>query len=207
MVFMRGKIIVIEGGEGAGKSTLCASLQQIYTDIVFTSEPKNTVYGQACYVLLKSYWNSISDFSTFCLMWSQRKQHWNEIVQPSIESGKTVICDRCDGSTYAYQVYRVDVDITMRKLFWYMRSVCFGDCTPDLYIYLDIDPLVSLERRRQDNTKEMTDFDNAEIEKHYSIRAGYREFMSDSWIKGYIINADRSAQSVLSDAIGLISAL
>jgi dTMP kinase len=138
-------------------------------------------------------------------MWSQRRDHWVELIIPTIESGNSVVCDRSDGSSYAYQVFGQGQSTV--DLFWQLRKTCFAQFSPDLYIYLDIDPLVSLERRRQDTSKEMTAFDHAEIEKHHNVRAGFKEFISNPDIPGDTIDASQSREAVLADAIRLISVI
>ncbi len=203
---MKPKFIVIEGGEGCGKSTLCASLQTTYPEYTFTHEPRNTEYSLACRELWKEYWNKIDDFSGSCLMWSQRRDHLVKRVKSALESGQSVICDRCDGSTYAYQVYESSPET--KQFFWQIRDICFGDRKPDVYIYLDLDPLVGVERRRGDASgKEMATFDFAEMEKHHSIRSGYREFFSSPDIASHTIDASQPKEKVLSDVVVILKAL
>ena len=106
----RGKFIVLEGGEGSGKSTqavrLCAAL-----DAVQTREPGGTAVGaQLREVLLGRATTGLSDRAEALLMAADRAQHVAQVVEPALAAGLHVVCDRFLGSSVAYQGYGRGLD-------------------------------------------------------------------------------------------------
>src|SRR5579864_4280814 len=107
-VMEKGKFIVLEGGEGAGKSTQLRVIKEILgDDIVITREPGGSPYAEEIRnVILKSTNAGQADAKThFALFWAARADHMKNTVLPALNAGKHVISDRFDSSTFAYQIY------------------------------------------------------------------------------------------------------
>lgn len=103
-----GKFITLEGGEGAGKSTnipfIRDYLQQHSIDVVLTREPGGTALSeQIREILLDHRQNNMSSDTELLLMFAARAQHLAEVIQPALQQGRWVICDRFTDATYAYQ--------------------------------------------------------------------------------------------------------
>ena len=105
----KGTFIVIEGGDGAGKSTQIKKLAEHFGDkMILTREPGGTEYAEAIRELaLKHPLAGNADGKTlFMLMWGSRAEHMNHLVVPALNEGKIVVSDRFDSSTFAYNIYR-----------------------------------------------------------------------------------------------------
>lgn len=105
---MRGKLITVEGGEGVGKSTNLAFIQQQLesagVDIVVTREPGGTEVAEKIRELLLTPSDEpICELSELLLVFAARAQHIEQLIKPALERGAWVLCDRFIDATYAYQ--------------------------------------------------------------------------------------------------------
>ena len=149
----RGKFISFEGLDGTGKSTqmrkLAAKLRAAGHKVVETREPGGTATGEKIRrVLLDSATQGLSPMAEMALMFASRAQHIAEVIQPALEHGHIVLCDRFTDSTEAYQG-------SGRKLgseaVLELHRVLCGDLQPDLTILLNSDPAKSVGRARKRN--------------------------------------------------------
>lgn len=104
---MRGQLISIEGGEGAGKSTVIAAIVETLAshgrDVVATREPGGTRVGEAVRSLLLDPEHSLTAETELLLMFASRAQLVRELVLPALERGATVVSDRFTDASFAYQ--------------------------------------------------------------------------------------------------------
>ena len=105
---MNGRLITLEGGEGAGKSTVLAGLRErleaLGLDVVVTREPGGTAFGEAVRALvLDPARAGICAESELLLMFAARAQLVHELVQPALAAGRWVLSDRYTDASYAYQ--------------------------------------------------------------------------------------------------------
>ncbi|EOC3059006.1 dTMP kinase [Cronobacter dublinensis] len=151
---MSSKYIVIEGLEGAGKTTarnlVVETLKSLgITDLTFTREPGGTVLAEKLRSLvldIKSVGDEvITDNAEVLLFYAARVQLVETVIKPALDRGEWVIGDRHDLSTQAYQGGGRGID---RALLTTLRQAVLGDFAPDLTIYLDVDPRIGLERAR-----------------------------------------------------------
>jgi dTMP kinase len=149
----RGKFITFEGLDGTGKSTqmrkLAEALRAAGHKVVETREPGGTATGEKIRrVLLDSATEGLSPLAEMALMFASRAQHIAEVIQPALDHGQIVLCDRFTDSTEAYQG-------SGRKLgseaVLELHRVLCGDLQPDLTILLDSDPAMSVGRARRRN--------------------------------------------------------
>ncbi len=102
-----GKLITLEGVEGAGKSTqlvlLVDYLAQQDITVVSTREPGGTILGEKIRSLLLNDETSISDDAELLLLFAARAQHLTEVIKPFLVEGNWVVCDRFIDASYAYQ--------------------------------------------------------------------------------------------------------
>ncbi|MGA8865989.1 MAG: dTMP kinase, partial [Candidatus Sulfotelmatobacter sp.] len=104
----RGKFVTLEGLDGTGKSTqmrkLAGALSKAGFRVVETREPGGTATGEKIRrVLLDSATDGLSPLAEMALMFASRAQHIAEVIQPALERGQIVLCDRFTDSTEAYQ--------------------------------------------------------------------------------------------------------
>jgi len=145
-----GKFIVIEGLEGAGKSTAIQTvlqrLQQHGATVCQTREPGGTPLAEQIRLLVKSVQQEqVAPVTELLLMYAARAQLVNNVIKPALARGEWVLADRHDLSTRAYQGGgRQLADSVLQPL----RQLVLGDLTPDLTLYLDIDPAIGLSRAK-----------------------------------------------------------
>lgn len=151
---MRSKYIVIEGLEGAGKTTarnvVVDTLKSLgVADMVFTREPGGTQLAEKLRSLvldIKSVGDEvITDKAEVLMFYAARVQLVETVIKPALAEGKWVIGDRHDLSTQAYQGGGRGIDQTMLAT---LRDAVLGDFRPDLTLYLDVTPEVGLKRAR-----------------------------------------------------------
>ena len=173
----KGKFIVIEGGEGAGKSSQIKKLKEILgDDLVVTREPGGSPYAEEIREIILNSENAgqANAKTHFGLFWAARADHIKNTILPAIESGKHVVCDRFDSSTYGYQIFGQEHQ-ELKEMFFQFRDFFLGNCKPDLYIYMQVDTETGLSRRTEGNM-EMNHFDKRKVDFHERMRKGYAEF-------------------------------
>ncbi len=139
----RGRFIVFEGGEGSGTSTQ-AELLATRIGAVFTRQPGGTELGaQIRSILLAASDNGLADRAEALLMAADRAQHVEELIEPALQAGRDVVCDRYIGSSVAYQGYGRGLDADMVRA---ISGWAAGGLWPDLTILLTVPEQVSLER-------------------------------------------------------------
>ncbi|MDX3774028.1 dTMP kinase [Chromatiaceae bacterium AAb-1] len=146
-----GKFIVIEGLEGAGKSTAVATvrhwLQQHHKEVICTREPGGTPLAEKIRTLVKEVQQEqVAPQTELLLMYAARVQLITNVIKPALAKGQWVLGDRHDLSSRAYQGGGRQLD---EQLINSIRQAVLGDTRPDLTLYLDIDPAIGLERARQ----------------------------------------------------------
>ena len=105
------RFIVLEGGEGVGKSTQAAALAR-HLGAVLTREPGGTALGEALRgLLLGSDRPAPVARAETLMMLAARAQHVAEVIEPALARGQDVVCDRYSGSTLAYQGYGRGLDL------------------------------------------------------------------------------------------------
>lgn len=174
----KGKFIVFEGGEGSGKDTHIELLKAKYPDAVFTKEPGGTKFGMEMRRLLLEWRDGDIDALAELFFFSAaRVQFMKEVVSPALREGKTVFSNRFALSTIAYQVYgRERTDLLDVAKMAIQKAV--GDDTPDVTIYLDIDPEVGIKRVESRNDGK-TRFDAESLAFHSRVREGFLKHIGD----------------------------
>src|SRR3989338_1246803 len=197
MAMRRGLYFGVDGGEGTGTTTMTKYLveQMKGGKALWTREPggANSPYAEEIRRLILSDSGKQADAETmFCLFWAARRDHLVNTVWPALKDGITVISDRGDSSTWAYQIYGQE-QTQLEDLFSKMRLHYFGQYTPDHYFILDARPEVGLARTKKRADKP-THFDERDLKFHSRVRRGFLEFAS--WLGGTIINAEHPQQEV-----------
>lgn len=166
-------LVVIEGGEGAGKSSVIQALTMEFTGypIVYIREPGGTGLGEEVRNILMNRKMAVP--AEFFLFLSAGAQLAEEVTKPALAMGKHVIYDRYRASTYAYQVVgRERCDLT--KSFW---NAQFLFPLPDLHVYLVVSPEVGLQRKVHSG-ETLNRFDKDTLDFHRRVNAGYDEYFA-----------------------------
>lgn len=165
---MKGRLIVFEGGEGAGKTTqiqyTCEWLRrQIaehrlpYTSAIATREPGGTPLGLSLRQLLLEG-ESIASTTELLLYAADRAQHIEEFIQPHLSQGAIILCDRFTDSTIAYQGYGRGLSLTLIEQ---LNAIATGGLQSDLTFWLDVEVKTGLARtyrRGKADRMEQADF-------------------------------------------------
>lgn len=144
-----GKFIVIEGLEGAGKSTAIATVKQYLKSrghqVVCTREPGGTPLAEQLRTLVKqaNLQEQIAPETELLLMYASRVQLLTNVIRPALAAGNWVLADRHDLSSRAYQGGGRQLGDSLLDT---LRTAVLGDTRPDLTLYLDIDPALGLAR-------------------------------------------------------------
>lgn len=151
MVSLTGKLIVIEGLEGAGKSTAVNTvidfLAGLHIKVITTREPGGTAIGEVLREVIKDpvYKDILEDKSELLLLYAARIQLLEQIIKPALAQGTWVIADRFELSTLAYQGggRGLEQDIIEK-----LSAFALDGFKPDLTLYLDITPAEGMQRVR-----------------------------------------------------------
>ena len=205
---MNNLFITFEGGDGSGKSTQVNLLKDYLDNLNFetikTREPGGTPSAEILRDLLTTgeveKWTPMSEA---LLMWASRYEHLIQVIEPALNSGKNVICDRFYDSTYAYQgvAHNLGID-KMEKL----KKIIIGDIEPDVTFVLDIDPKVGL-KRSLDRYNEENRFENYDIDFHNNIRNAFLEIAKKNKDRCVIVDASLNEQEINNLIITVIDNL
>ncbi|MCF7360920.1 dTMP kinase [Vibrio diazotrophicus] len=197
---MNSKFIVVEGLEGAGKSTaiqaIVETLHEFGVDqITRTREPGGTVLAEKMRELVKQEHEGevLQDMTELLLMYAARVQLVENVIKPALEKGSWVVGDRHDMSSQAYQGGGRQIS---RQTMQSLKQTTLGDFKPDLTLYLDIDPKVGLERAR--GRGELDRIEKMDISFFERTRERYLEIAGsdDSVI---VVNAEQTIDKVAQD--------
>ncbi len=158
-----GKFIVIEGMEGAGKSSAITVIESILKqqgiEFINTREPGGTPLAESLRDIVKSvdHQEKLTVETELLLMYASRSQLLANKILPALACGKWVIGDRHDLSSQAYQGGGRCFDETLMKA---ISDITLKGFRPDITLYLDIDPHIGLSR-----AKSRGDLDRIELEQ------------------------------------------
>jgi len=194
------KFIVIEGLEGAGKSTAIKAVLEALKNagvehIENTREPGGTVLAEQLRTLVKQEHEGeeLQDMTELLLMYAARVQLVENVIKPALASGCWVVGDRHDMSSQAYQGGGRQIP---RETMTALKRTTLGDFKPDLTIYLDIDPRVGLERAR--GRGELDRIEKMDMSFFDRTRDRYLELaeLDESVV---VVNAEQSIEQVAGD--------
>lgn len=193
----RGFFIVFEGGEGSGKSIqveiLASHLREDGHAVTVTREPGGTRIGEQIRAITHNSENVDLDAVTEAyLMAASRAQHVRELIEPALEAGKVVVCDRFVDSNIAYQGYgRKLGEDTIRRL----NELAIDGAFPDIVIILDVPPSVGLDRRiKSVKVKDRLDLQQKDF--YDRVYQGYLALAEKDPERYVIIDSARSIEDV-----------
>ena len=178
--------ITLEGPEGGGKSTqakrLVDHLQAQGHEVLLTREPGGTEIGDQIRQVIMSLENkSMSPEAEFLLFSASRAQVVRELIEPQLERGGIVVCDRFYDSSLAYQGYGHELDLEQLRT---ITGFVSGGLVPDLTFLLDLTSELGLERRKHDGR--WNRLDDYDLAFHGRVREGYHrlaELDPDRWVQ------------------------
>ena len=195
----KGIFITVEGTDGSGKTTqikkMEAYLKDKGYDVILLREPGSTRISEKIRSLILDPENTeMGDTTELLLYAAARAQLISEIIKPSVEAGKVVICDRFIDSSLAYQGYGRGINLdTIIDI----NRVAIDGTMPDLTIFFDISPEIALERR-----KAATSTDRIEKEKmdfHMKVYYGYKSLAAKHPQRIKTVDSTRGIEEIFDD--------
>ncbi len=187
--------MVIEGGEGSGKSSAVSWLKTELGEenIVFTREPGGTENAEEIReLILKKRGDPLDVLTQLLLFEAVRREHVLKKIAPALASGKHVVCDRFSASTFAYQIV-AGAGSAYEEFFLATDTLVKGDIEPAHTIFLDVTPEVGLARRANSG-EALNVFDEKSVAFHRSVADGIRRYLAAR--PHTVIDADQGQQEV-----------
>jgi dTMP kinase len=201
----RGLFITLEGLDGSGKTTqikrLAIWLEKRGLKPLITRQPGGTVTGDRIReILLDSRSTGVAPMAEMALMFADRAQAIAEVIEPALEAGKIVLCDRFTDSTEAYQ--GGGRGLGSEAVLELHRLVC-GNLQPDLTLLLLPSFDASLARARRRNTREEAQtgknenrFEQEQDAFHFRVWEKYREIAAREPERVVLIAGDLSTDEI-----------
>lgn len=195
----RGKFISFEGGEGSGKSTqikmLAERLAAAKLRAIVTREPGGSPGAEVIrHVVLSGMGKLLGPDAETLLFAAARDDHVRTVIQPALNQGTWVLCDRFSDSTRAYQGRLGNVAPGVLNA---MQRVTIGDLKPDLTIILDVPVEIGLQRAAARRGEGAADrFESEDIKFHQDLREAYRQIAAEDPNRCVLIDATAAPDAV-----------
>lgn len=200
-----GHFITFEGGEGAGKTSVIREMARLLssfgTSVLVTREPGGTQIGESIRSLLLET-ASLTAEAELALFLASRAQHIAEKILPALKEGRTVLCDRFNDSTIAYQ--GAGRGLGMKQVAACCELISQG-VSPDLTLYLDIDPQIGLARVGATRSKDRIEAE--ELHFHNTIRQAYLEIARQEPNRFVRLDASQPLETVIQEALHCVRKL
>ena len=186
----KGMFIVVEGGDGSGKTTLIKVMEKYFTekgyDVLTTREPGGVASAEKIReVILGEEVDSITEALLFA---SARREHLVKKVVPALKEGKIILCDRFVYSSLAYQGYARELGI---ENVYSINKPVINNLMPEVTIFLDVPPEKGLERIAKNRSNEVNRLDLEGLEFHTKVREGYLKAI-EMYPENQVIAVDRN---------------
>lgn len=203
---MNGHFITLEGGEGAGKTSVLHNLEKKLVDkgydVLTTREPGGIEIAEKIRKVILDPSHTKMDARTEALLYAAaRRQHLIEKVYPALETGKIVLCDRFIDSSLAYQGYARGLGIDE---VYAMNEFAIQDCMPSLTLFFNIEPKKGLQRIASNKNRERNRLDLEKIQFHESVYEGYQILMRKFPDRIKELNADQTIEKVVKEAFDYV---
>jgi dTMP kinase len=193
---MTGKFITVEGIEGAGKTTCIQVVTEVIEhqgiNAIHTREPGGTDLGEDLRSLLLGHKHTgMSDDAELLMMFAARAEHIAQKIQPALDDGKWVLCDRFTDATYAYQGYgrRIPLEKIAGLENWVQ-----GELRPDLTLLMDLPVEVGMERAGKRSAPDR--FESEAWDFFERIRQGYLSIAAEQPSRVKVIDASQDLPDV-----------
>lgn len=200
----KGLFVTFEGPDGSGKTTISQGvfkeLDKLGYDVIYTREPGGIRISEDIRDIILDNNNTNMDIRTEALLYAaSRRQHLVEKILPALESNKIVISDRFVDSSLAYQGYarNIGIDEVLE-----INKFAIGNVFPDLTIYLDLSAQAGIDRIKDRSNKDRLDLES--IDFHNKVFDGYQIIIERFKDRMYIINAEKTIEDIVKDAVNKI---
>ena len=201
-----GKLITLEGIEGAGKSTqmgvVRGCLEERGIRAITTREPGGSPIGEHIRaLLLDPQSKEMATDTELLLMFAARAEHIAQKIRPALQQGSWVLCDRFTDATYAYQGYGRGIDPARIAT---LESWVQGDRRPDLTLLMDLPVETGLQRAGKRSTPDR--FESQALVFFERVRAGYLSLAAAEPDRFRVIDASQTLAQVSAEVVSVVDA-
>jgi dTMP kinase len=201
----RGKFITFEGIDGSGKTTqlelLERRLESLGLPVVRAREPGGTAVGEAIRrILLDSATVRLAPVAEVLLYFASRAQNVDEVIEPALEAGRVVLCDRFVDASAAYQ--GCGRGLGLEVVYALERIACRG-LKPDATFVLDIAPRTAVSRALERNrgaaaagAVDESRFEREDERFFARVRQAYLDIAAREPQRVAVINGERSIEAI-----------
>lgn len=203
---MSGLFITLEGGEGAGKTTVAYSviekLSSVGIKAIYTREPGGIKIAEKIREIILDPNHTEMDCRTEALLYAAaRRQHLVEKVRPAMENGYVVLCDRFVDSSIVYQGYARGIGMDeVREI----NQFAIEGFMPDLTIFFDIKPELGLARIAANDSREVNRLDLEGLAFHELVYEGYKKQAKMNPERIVSVDATKSVEALTDEVCSLI---
>ncbi|HKQ30190.1 MAG TPA: dTMP kinase [Burkholderiales bacterium] len=206
MTIQRGRFVTLEGGEGAGKSSMLSAVRDWLTRnghaVCVTREPGGTDMGERVReLLLHAKEVDIAPDTEILLMFAARAEHIARVIRPALEQGTTVVCDRFTDATYAYQGggHGVPAERIAALESWVQREL-----RPDLTLLFDV-PVDTGLTRAAGRSGTPDRFESRHRDYLERVRQTYLQRAAQEPGRMRVIDASRSPSEVEQRVVSILA--
>ena len=201
---MRGKFITFEGGDGAGKTTqiglLAETLERAGKTPIVTREPGGTALAEEIRDWVLHHSSTVDPETEVLLMFAARSHHTSEIIEPALESGRWVLCDRYADASYAYQGGGRGVP---SRVIASLEAIATRGLKPDLTLLLDL--AVDAGIRRTGSRGDRYDrFESEQFTFKERVRSAYHQVAANDPDRVVTLDASRPIDEVYEKVKNLV---
>ena len=203
---MSGLFITLEGGEGAGKTTIAnAVIEKLSTlgiETVYPREPGGIKIAEKIREVILDRDHTEMDCRTEALLYAAaRRQHLVEKVKPAMDEGRIVLCDRFVDSSIVYQGYARGIGMDeVREI----NQFAIEGFMPDLTIFFDIKPEIGLARIAANDSREVNRLDLEGLAFHELVYEGYKKQAKMNPERIVSVDATKSVETLTDEVCALI---
>lgn len=200
----RGKFITFEGCDGCGKSTQLKMMSEYLTKEnvahIFTREPGGGKISEAIREILLSGKNmEMTDECEALLYAAARVQHLSDRVEPALQKGELVICDRYVDSSLAYQAYArgLGTDFITK-----INAFALENYLPDVTVFIDLTPEAAFRRKKGADANDRLEL--AGMEFHNRVYEGYKKLASENPDRFVCIDGNQTPQEIFNQIVAVL---
>ena len=203
---MSGLFITLEGGEGAGKTTIANAvidkLSTLGIETLYTREPGGIKIAEKIREVILDRDHTEIDCRTEALLYAAaRRQHLVEKVKPAMDEGRIVLCDRFVDSSIVYQGYARGIGMDeVREI----NQFAIEGFMPDLTIFFDIKPEIGLARIAANDSREVNRLDLEGLAFHELVYEGYKKQAKMNPERIVSVDATKSVEALTDEVCALI---
>ena len=200
----KGKFITFEGCDGCGKSTQLKLWSEYLSGAgvphIFTREPGGGKISEAIREILLNGKNAeMTDECEALLYAAARMQHLADRVEPALQEGKLVVCDRYVDSSLAYQAYARGLGVEFISK---INSVALEKYSPDLTVFIDLTPEEAFARKH--GADENDRLEQAGLEFHKRVYAGYQAVAKAYPNRVVCVNGRATPQEIFEETLRIL---